>query len=420
MIRSRHFFQAIVKTASFLGVLVAGAAVADISVPVKTETPASHFIQASSLPAPYATRSVDNFPHLVARPAGAALHVPPGFSIAEWATGLENPRFITVAPNGDVFVAESAPGIILVLRPAANGAMPSLRREFLTGLRQPFGIAFYPVGLDPKYIYVADTDAVLRYPYHNGDLKAGGPGKLLIHLPGGGYNQHWTRTIVFSPNGKKLFVSVGSRENVGIEPPPRACVMVYTSDGTQGHVFASGLRNAVGLGFSPVTGALWAGVNERDDLGDNVPPDYVTSVRAGGFYGWPYYYIGGHHDPRMPLRPDLASKTIVPDVLLAPHCAALSISFGQKSSFPRAYKSSIYVATHGSWNRSTRSGYEVMRVPMNANGTAQGGYKDFAWGWCMPDGTVWGRPVCTAFARDGSLLITDDGGNKIWRVADKK
>ena len=354
------------------------------------------------------------------RPAGAALHVPPGFTIAEWASGLDNPRFLTVAPNGDVFVAESAAGTILLLRPSAGDAEPAVRSEFLTGLSQPFGIAFYPRGPHPKYVYIADTDAVLRFPYKNGDLKASGPGKLLIPLTGGGYHQHWTRTIVFSPDSKKLYVAVGSRENVGIEDPPRACVMQYAPDGTGRRVFASGLRNAVGLGFSPVTGALWAAVNERDDLGDNVPPDYATSVRAGGFYGWPYYYIGKHHDPRMPERPDLAAKTIVPDVLLEPHCAALSISFGQASDFPEQYKTGIYVAMHGSWNRSTRAGYKVARLPMNRNGAAQGGYKDFVWGWCMPDGTVWGRPVCTAFARDGSLLITDDGGNKIWRVSYRK
>lgn len=400
--------------------LMIAAGVAHAQVPVVPQAPATHDFRAGALPAPYATQSARNPPFVTARPAGAALHVPPGFTIAPWASGLDNPRFLTVAPNGDVFVAESKPGIILVLRPAAGYAKPQTTAKFLTGLTQPFGIAFYPVGPNPKYIYIADTDAVLRYPYRNGDLKARGPGKLLIHLPGGGYRQHWTRTIVFSPDNRKLYVSVGSQENIGIEAPPRACIMQYNPGGTHGKVYASGLRNAVGLAVSPVTGDLWAAVNERDNLGDNLPPDYLTSVRAGGFYGWPYYYIGAHHDPRMPERPDLAAKVIVPDVLLEAHCAALSVSFGQASSFPASYKTGIYVAMHGSWNRSTRAGYKVVRALTDTHGHARGMYKDFAWGWATPTGQVWGRPVCTAFAKDGSLLITDDGGNLIWRVSAKK
>ncbi|HEX5323149.1 MAG TPA: PQQ-dependent sugar dehydrogenase [Capsulimonadaceae bacterium] len=381
--------------------------------------PARHFIKASSLPAPYATPSARNNPRLSPRPSGAELHVPPGFSISEWAAGLNNPRFLTVAPNGDVFVAESQANRVSILRPRPDGAKAALRSVFVSGLRQPFGIAFYPSGPNPKYVYIGDTGAVLRFPYKNGDLKAAGPGKLLIHLTPGGYNQHWTRTLLVSPDSRKLYVSVGSRENVGIEGPPRACIMEYNPDGTGGRVFASGLRNAVGLGISPVTHQLWAAINERDDLGDNVPPDYATHVRDGGFYGWPYYYIGAHHDQRMPDRPDLKAKVITPDVLLEAHCAALSITFGQTSRFPAPYKNSIFVAMHGSWNRSERTGYKVVRLEMNAKGEATGAYEDFAWGWVLPDGTVWGRPVYTAIAKDGSLLITDDGENNIWRVSYK-
>jgi glucose/arabinose dehydrogenase len=415
-------FATIRRTAASAGLLAALSLVvvpACAQVRVQPEKPASHLIRASELPPPCATSAARNFPWVAPRPDNAALHVPPGFTISEWANGFNNPRFLTVAPNGDIFVAESAPGRISVLRPSADGSKVEVRSVFVSNLHQPFGIAFYPVGPNPKYVYVADTGEVLRFPYKNGDLKATGPAQNLIPLTPGGYNQHWTRAVTFSPDSKKLYVSVGSRENVGIEDPPRACVMQYNPDGTGGRVYASGLRNAVDIAFSPNTGALWVAVNERDELGDNVPPDYATTVKDGGFYGWPYYYIGDHHDPRMPDRPDLAAKAIVPDCLLEAHCAALSITFGQNSHFPAAYKNSIYVALHGSWNRSSRSGYKVVRVLLNAKGAATGAYEDFAWGWCTPDGTVWGRPVCTVIAKDGSLLITDDGGNNIWRVTYK-
>ncbi len=378
--------------------------------------PATYHLSAAKLPPPYATPSVRNEPNIVARPSGARLYTPPGFQIEEWANDLERPRLIEVAPNGDVFVAESYVNRVTVLRPDQSGR-PRTRSYFATDLRQPFGIAFYPPGPNPRYVYIANPDSVVRFPYRNGDLKARGPARLLVRLPGGGYNQHWTRTLVFRPDGKKMYVSVGSESNVGIEAPPRACVMEYNPDGTGRRLFASGLRNAVGLGFSPITGALWAAVNERDGLGDNVPPDYVTSVKAGGFYGWPYYYIGAHHDPRMPQRPDLRRKTIVPDVLLEAHCAALSVTFYTGAQFPAAYKNDIFVAMHGSWNRRSRDGYKVVRVRMQPDGRAQGGYEDFAWGWRTARGQVWGRPVYTAIARDGSLLISDDGSNKIWHVA---
>lgn len=379
----------------------------------KTPPPPRH-IRAATLPAPYATPSVDTHPRVGPRPRGATLSVPPGFQIEAWASGLNNPRFLTVAPNGDVFVAESAADRVTVLRSTAG--RPPIRSHFATGLRQPFGIAFYPPGPNPSAIYIANTDAVVRFPYRNGDLKARGAGKTLIHLPGGGYNQHWTRTLLFSPDGKRLYVAVGSRSNVGIEAPPRACIMEYDPDGTHGRIFASGLRNAVGLTTNPITGALWAAVNERDEIGNDVPPDYATHVKPGGFYGWPYYYIGGHHDPRMPQRPELKNKTIVPDVLLEAHCAALSIVFYTAAQFPAQYKNEGFVALHGSWNRRPPNGYKVVRVLMRPDGTAQGSYQDFVWGWKTADNRIWGRPVALAITKDGALLISDDGGNKIWRV----
>jgi glucose/arabinose dehydrogenase len=377
--------------------------------------PATHLILPADLPQPFATDSVNNGPHLGPRPAGAALYVPPGFTIKAVCTELNGPRWMTVAPNGDVFVSESTSGRVSVLR-SANGQAPTVS-HFATGLHQPFGIAFYPSGADPQYVYIADTDEVLRFPYRSGDLEATGQPEQIAALPGGGYNQHWTRTIVFSPDDRRLYIAIGSKENIGIDPVPRACVMTCNPDGSDMRVFASGLRNAVGLSFNPVTGALWAAVNERDQMGDHLPPDYVTSVKEGGFYGWPYYYIGGNHDPRMPQRPDLQSKVIVPDVLLEPHCAALSIEWDTGRQFPAEYRNDGFVAMHGSWNRADRVGYEVARIPMKRDGTPKnGGYEDFVWGWKVSNDVVWGRPVSVAFLKDGSMLISDDGSSTIWRV----
>ncbi len=373
-------------------------------------------IRPSDLPPLYATPSANNGPGVVARPPGASLHVPPGFEIGEWATGLNNPRALAVAPNGDVFVAESGPNRVLVLRDGANSGPPQ-RSVFADGLRQPFGIAFYPPGPAPRFVYVANTNSVVRFPYARGDLKASGtPQTIVPDLPGGGYHQHWTRRIVFRPDGKKLYVSVGSQSNVGEEEERRAAILEFNPDGSGYRVFASGLRNPVGLAFSPVTGQLWAAVNERDGLGDDLVPDYATSVKDGGFYGWPYYYIGAHHDPRMPEKPELAAKAIVPDVLLEAHSAALSVLFYTGHQFPASYQDAAFVGLHGSWNRSERSGYKVVRLLLDKSGRATGAYEDFVTGWALPDGSVWGRPVDVAQAGDGSLLISDDGGGKIWRV----
>ncbi|MBV9848699.1 MAG: sorbosone dehydrogenase family protein [Armatimonadetes bacterium] len=393
-----------------------GAAVA-AGLLCSTALAGTHRIDPKRLPPPYATQSADNGPHLVARPPGAALHAPPGFHVAEWAGGLRTPRVMAVAPNGDVFVSEHGPGRVVVLRDSHGQGRPDVRSVFASHLTQPFGLAFYPPGPRPRFLYVANIDSVVRYPYRAGDLTARGPAQTVVpHLPGYGYHQHWTRRIVFRPDGRKMYVSVGSKSNVGVEEARRAAILEFNPDGSGPRVYASGLRNAVGLAFNPVSGALWAAVNERDGLGDDLPPDYVTSVRPGGFYGWPYFYIGAHPDRRVPARPQLASRVIVPDVLLQAHSAALSVLFYTGIQFPPAYRNQAFVGLHGSWNRAKKTGYKVVLLPFGPDGKARGDYQDFVWGWETPRGQVWGRPVDVAQMRDGSLLISDDGGGRLWRV----
>lgn len=378
--------------------------------------PDVHRIDLGDLPLPYATPSARNAPTVVPRPAGAKLHVPPGFSVSVWATGLAGPRAMTVAPNGDVFVVESAAGHVSVLRQSHKGVV--VQTVFARGLNRPFGVAFYPPGNMPQYLYVADTDAVLRFPYQAGQVRVRGDRETVIpDLPAGGYNNHWTRRLLFSQDGRKLYISVGSAGNVDEEEPHRAAILQANPDGSDLRVFASGLRNPVGLAWNPVDGRLWTAVNERDDLGDDLVPDFATSVQPGGFYGWPYYYMGGNHDPRMPLRPDLKNLSIVPDVPLEAHSAALSIAFYTAHKFPRHYWNDAFVAMHGSWNRARRTGYKVVRLMMRKDGTATGDYDDFVWGWAVPGAGVWGRPVDVLVAPDGALLISDDGSGTVWRVA---
>ena len=365
----------------------------------------TRIIDPNKLPKPYATESADNGPRITARD-GAPLHVAKGFVVEPYATGLSRPRRIAIAPNGDAFVAESYDGRVVVLR---NGK----RTVFATDLKQPYGIAFYPVGPSPRYVYVAHTDRVVRYPYRVGDLKVRGEGETLLKLPGGGYNQHWTRNVIFDPKGERMFVTVGSASNASPEPAPRASVLVAKPDGKGVETWANGLRNPVGLAFQPGTERLWAAVNERDRLGDGLVPDYATHVERGGFYGWPYFYLGAHPDPRVPVPPNVRLKgPIVPDVLLEAHCAALGVAFPPaKGPFKGAF-----VSMHGSWNRSKRSGYKIVRLLLDAKGKATGAYEDFVWGFATPEGRVWGRPVDLQFARDGSLLFSDDAGGTIWRV----
>jgi glucose/arabinose dehydrogenase len=382
-------------------------------------------ITVANLPKPYATRSVDNGPELVKRPPDAWPQVPAGFKVEEFLTGLENPRLIRTAPNGDIFFAESRPGRIRVLR-AANGAgHPDVNEVFVSGLNQPFGIAFYPLGPDPQFIYVANTDAVLRFPYRSGDLKARGKGEVIVpDLPGGGRLRgggHWTRDLAFSLDGKKMFVSVGSHsndyENPNENEERRADILEYNPDGTGFRIYATGIRNAVGIAVHPQTGDLWASVNERDGLGDDLVPDYVTRVKEGGFYGWPWFYLGPNQDPRHPgAHPELRTQVITPDVLLQSHSASLEMVFYTGKQFPAEYVNSAFAAQHGSWNRARRTGYKVIRVLMRS-GLPTGEYEDFLTGFVTPQGDVWGRPVGVAVGRDGSLFVTDDGSNTIWKIS---
>ena len=367
------------------------------------QTAQTRYIDPNRLPKPYATESAENQAEPTPR-SGAPLYVAKGFRVAPFATGLSRPRNLTVAPNGDVFVAESYDGRIKVLRGRT-------RTTFATGLDQPYGIAFYPVGPNPKYVYIAHTDKVVRYPYANGDLKVRGKGEKLMSLPGGGYNQHWTRNLIFGPKGDRMFVTVGSASNARPEPAPRASILVASPDGTSAQTYASGIRNPVGLAFQG--DRLWAAVNERDRLGDDLVPDYATHIEQGGFYGWPYFYLGGNPDPRVPPPANVRLRPgIVPDTLLEAHCAALGIAFPPAGSrFAGAF-----VSMHGSWNRKRRSGYKVVRLLLDAKGNATGRYQDFVWGFATPEGRVWGRPVDVAFAKDGALLFSDDAGGTIWRV----
>ncbi|MGD1210635.1 MAG: sorbosone dehydrogenase family protein [Candidatus Acidiferrales bacterium] len=388
----------------------------------KGEAPGNvHHITAADLPGPYATKSSAIFSRPVPRPADVWPQAPAGFKVALYAdTQKDAPRTIITAPNGDLFVAATNQGKILVFRGITSDGKPEQTEEFASGLKLPFGIAFYPPGPNPQYVYIGDTDAVLRFPYKNGDMKATGPSEVIVpNLPAG--PNHFARGVVFSLDGKRMFIAVGSHTNVtDIDTDTsefhRADILVANPDGSNLSVYASGIRNGCGVTVNPQTGELWTSVNERDELGDNLPPDYITHVQAGGFYGWPWYYTGGNPDPRFPGKhPELKDKAIVPDVLLEPHNASLNITFYEGKQFPKQYRDQMFAAEHGSWNRSVRTGYEVILVPMK-NGHATGEYQDFLTGFVLPDGNVWGRPVGVAVASDGSLMVTDDGSNSIWRV----
>jgi glucose/arabinose dehydrogenase len=384
-------------------------------------------ITVADLPPPHATPSVDNGAPMIPRPDGAMPKVPAGFAVEEFATGLNNPRNIVTAPNGDIFVVESGPNRVRVLRDTHGTGKPDVNEIFCEGLKQPFGLAFYPLGPDPKWVYVGNTDSVVRFPYHNGDLKATGPGETIVddisgggRLRGGG---HWTRDVVFSKGGDKMFVSVGSRSNVMEDPTKvddeqrRARIFEFNPDGSDEQVYATGIRNAVGLAVDPSTGQLWCSVNERDGLGDNLVPDYITHVTPGGFYGWPWFYMGDHPDVRAAGTPPAGAdqRVIVPDVLLQSHSASLKMAFYTARQFPKSYDGGAFAAEHGSWNRARRTGYKVIFVPLK-KGQAVGTYSDFLTGFVTDDGHVWGRPVGVTVAKDGSLLVSDDGSNTVWRV----
>ena len=396
-------------------------------------------ITPESMPPPFATSSAARSPSIIARPAGATLHVPPGFAVDLFASELNIPRTLRVAPNGDVFLAESGAGRIRVLRAPDGAARPTETTVFADGLSLPFGIDFWPPGPNPRFVYIAESERVVRFPYQPGDLRARGPAQVVVpHLPAGG---HWTRDLVFSRDGQRMFVSVGSASNAGTEMAAkdpaaaqtwdaahgpgttwgdeenRADVLVFDPDGHNRRVFAAGLRNCVAETIAPAGDALWCAVNERDGLGDNLPPDYATSVREGAFYGWPWFYIGNHPDPRLhDPRPDLAGRVTVPDVLLQPHSAPLGIAFYNAPQFPTEYRGDAFVTLHGSWNRTRRTGYKVVRLRFS-NGKPTGKYEDFLTGFVVSDDAVWGRPVSVAVAHDGSLLVSEDGNGTIWRIS---
>jgi glucose/arabinose dehydrogenase len=366
----------------------------------------------ATLPPPF-TKPIEANPPHVRTPAGFKPTAPKGFTVTLFAAGFREPRDLAVAPNGDVFVADTAGGRIDVLHDPGHGAPSDGRIVFASGLNEPFGLAFH--GND---VYVGDTDEVVRFPYDPKTSRRTGKAQHILDLPGGG--MHFTRTVAFSQDGKKLFVSSGSDCNVCVEPDKRrAAIMEADPDGKQWSVFASGLRNAVGLCVNPDSGELWADVNERDMLGDNVPPDYFTHVEPGGFYGWPYSYIGEHIDPRVTnQQSDLVAKAIIPDVLVGPHAAPLECTFYTGQQFPEKYDGGAFIALHGSWNRSILNGYEVIFIPFR-DGRPSGNPEPFLTGFVpnAKSNVVRGRPVGVAVAQDASLFVSDDGGRVIWRIS---
>jgi glucose/arabinose dehydrogenase len=386
------------------------------------ETPGNRYlIKAADLPKPYATESSANQSKVVPKPADAWPKVPEGFKIDQAATGLNGPRTIVTAPNGDLFVAESDAGRIRVIRGFSSDGKVVTSEAFASGLTMPYGIAFYPPGPNPQYVYIGNTNSIVRFPYKNGDLKATGPAETIVaSIPGGAKfgGGHWTRSLAFSNDGKKLFVGVGSHSNVGDDSAEtnRADVLEFNPDGTGLRVYAYGIRNPSGIAVHPKTGQLWVAVNERDALGDDLVPDYISHIVDGGFYGWPWYYTGPNQDPRFEgKRPDLKEKVIVPDVLLQSHSAPLNLTFYEAKQFPAEYRGDVFATSHGSWNRAHRTGYKIIRISA-PNGKATGEYQDFVTGFVVDDANVWGRPVGITVAMDGSLVFTDDASNSIWRV----
>jgi glucose/arabinose dehydrogenase len=401
-------------------------------------------IAPADIPPPTESESVSNAPYIVDPPSPSSLRVPVGFTVTQFAAGLTNPRIVRVAPNGDIFVAESSANRIRLMRAADGAAQPQRTEIFARGLDRPFGIAFYPPGPVPQWLYIAGNNSVVRFPYRNGDLVARGQPQTVVAQISQTSAHHWTRDLAFSRGGKLMYVSVGSGSNDAEDmgslgstaiaanesryglgaswgrETQRADVLAFDPLGGHRHVFATGLRNCAGLAVEPQTGDVWCSTNERDGLGNNVPPDYVTRVREGGFYGWPWFYIGDHQDPRHAgERPDLAGRVAVPDVLIQTHSAPLGMAFYQGAgvaAFPSQYRGDAFVALHGSWNRAGRTGYKVIRIPLR-NGVPEGVYQDFLTGFVANDAGVWGRPVGVAVAHDGALLVTDDGGGVIWRVA---
>ncbi|WP_420151199.1 PQQ-dependent sugar dehydrogenase [Spirosoma sp.] len=397
------------------------------------------------LPAPYATKSTKNFSNVLNWPAGKTPQAPAGFAVTEFARDMASPRWIYVAPSGDILVAESnternkpkdkvinavtgrnksertgaSANRVTLLRDTNKDGKPDLKETFLAGLNQPFGMLVLG-----DHFYVANTDGIMMYDYKPGQTKITSPGKKILELPAGGYNNHWTRNLLASPDGKKIYVSVGSGSNVaehGIENEKRrAGILEINPDGTGERIYASGLRNPVGMDWQPTTKVLYTAVNERDELGDELVPDYMTSVKAGAFYGWPYAYFGPNEDPRRKgERPDLVKKTVVPDVPLGSHTASLGLAFYDKTAFPEKYHNGDFVGKHGSGNREQKAGYKVLFVPFQDG--KPGKPEDFLTGFIAGNNKdVYGRPVGVTVLPDGSMLVADDAAGRIWRVAASK
>lgn len=404
------------------------AAIALMSFTALAEGPQNGFGKNPDLPKPFATEPARKFSRAVGWPDGATPKAPAGFRVMRFASGLDSPRWIYVLRNGDVLVSQartsrkgifdSSPDNIILLRDANGDGVAEVKNKFASGLNKPFGMAL----LEGK-LYVANMDALLRFDYRDGDVKLKGGSEKLIDLPAGGYNHHWTRNVVARPDGKKIYVSVGSASNVGEggmeHEKRRAAILEINPDGSGERIFASGLRNPVGMAWEPETGALWTAVNERDNLGDDLVPDYFTEVADGGFYGWPYFYFGKHPDPRWRITARMEEMAVqMPDYALGAHTASLGLAFYTGRAFPDRYHGGAFIGQHGSWNRSAFAGYKVVFVPFE-NGKPAGAAQDFLTGFVKDEkaGEVYGRPVGVAVAKDGSLLVADDAGNAIWRVA---
>ena len=406
-----------------------------------------HELRAADLDKPYATDSASNGPRTVPRPEGVLPAVPEGFKVNLWAKDPDRGRVMVKAPNGDIFISSTPKRLVKVFR-SANGETADVVSTFAAGMDRPFGMAFWPVGPNPQYLYVAFVNAIVRYPYRNGDLVASAEPEVVVPKLTAAVGAHSSRTLVFSADGKTMFLSIGSATNIadGMPPAPpepiaqweakqgvgsawggeldHALVIAFDPDGKNKRTFATGLRNCVGMYLHPRSGDLICSVNERDLLGDHLPPDYLTRVKPGAFYGWPWSYIGANEDPRLKgLRPDLKAKVKAPDLLITAHSAPLGMVMytapaGARAAFPAAYDGELFLALHGSWNRHTRTGSKVVRVFMK-DGVPTGRYQDFMTGFVVSDQAVWGRPSAVVVQDDGSLLVDDDVTGEIWRVAPK-
>jgi glucose/arabinose dehydrogenase len=392
------------------------------SINTQPLTPQPMRVTLESLPPPFATDSATRPPQVVPIPERPTLQVPAGFQVNVFAEGLEQPRWLALTPTGEVLVTETRQNRITRLRDADGDGVAEGRQTFAdagNGLEIPFGMAFAET-----YFFLGNHNAVRRYPYRPGQQQLVGRGEQLAELPGGGYRQHWTRNVVAAPDGQKLYVSIGSRSNVDAEELPRDSVQVMNLDGSQQQTFAFGLRNPVGLDFHPRTGELYTTVNERDGLGDDLVPDYLTRLQPGEFYGWPYAYLRPDWlDPRQRVgsqsaNPELAARTQTPDVLFQAHSAALGLKFYTGKTFPEKYRGGAFVAFRGSWNRNRGTGYKVVFVPFNQQGRPQGYYEDFLTGFLLDSAvpTTWGRPVGLLVLPDGSLLVTEEANGRIYRI----